>query len=549
MRLPAFLSPSTVFPSRPAGVPVAPGWLPVVGHVPSLIRDLPGFLRGCDRTGPLCWLDVARGPRQLVSTREEAFTVFRNRETSSKNLANAGGALLGRSLLVFDGSPHRRMRGAMGAPFTPRGLNAASAGALIREVVEPRVAGWLRRDEVALTEETREFAVDVIFRMMGIPSSELSSWRHQFEELMMLGMPLDWDLPGLPRRRGMTAKRWIDARLERFVAQARGRAADADLVAAMVHGRDEHGGGLDHEELLDNLRILVFAGHETTASIMAWMTLELAAQPSAWHRAVDEALAADGPPTTAEELARFPFMEAVFRETLRLHPPVPLDSRETETEIELFGAKIPPGLVAGDHELLAAVAVAVDGDRRGLDAAAGVELPAERAGAGVEDVDGLVAQCGHQLGGAVAAAVGGVQQLERAVAVEVVGDDRAAAAGEAGAAPQLCPIGQAQAHEVAGIADLRGDQLERGRRRVHGPRGPPLCRRRRRCSTRGGPGRRSSTTGRSTRGRRSCRRGRPCRSGGTTPTGPVRAAGATGARGACLTGGGPAAPGPCRRRA
>jgi len=347
MRLPAFLSPSTVFPSRPAGVPVAPGWLPVVGHVPSLIRDLPGFLRGCDRTGPLCWLDVARGPRQLVSTREEAFTVFRNRETSSKNLANAGGALLGRSLLVFDGSPHRRMRGAMGAPFTPRGLNAASAGALIREVVEPRVAGWLRRDEVALTEETREFAVDVIFRMMGIPSSELSSWRHQFEELMMLGMPLDWDLPGLPRRRGMTAKRWIDARLERFVAQARGRAADADLVAAMVHGRDEHGGGLDHEELLDNLRILVFAGHETTASIMAWMTLELAAQPSAWHRAVDEALAADGPPTTAEELARFPFMEAVFRETLRLHPPVPLDSRETETEIELFGAKIPPGLVVG----------------------------------------------------------------------------------------------------------------------------------------------------------------------------------------------------------
>jgi cytochrome P450 len=347
MRLPAFLSPSAAFPSQPAGVPVAPGWVPVLGHIPQLIRDLPGLLRGCERAGPLCWLDLMRGPKQLLSTREEAFTVFRNRETSSKNLANAGGQLLGRSLLIFDGSPHRRMRGAMAAPFTPRGLNAASAGALIREVVEPRVAAWAQRDEVALTEETREFAVDVIFRMMGIPSSELSAWRHQFEEMMMLGLPLEWDLPGLPRRRGMNAKRWIDARLETFIAQARGRSPDADLVAAMVHGRDEQGSGLSHEELLDNLRILVFAGHETTASIMAWMTLELAAHPEYWHRAVDEALAADGPPTTAEELTRFPLMESIFRETLRLHPPVALDSRETETEIELFGTKIPPGMVVG----------------------------------------------------------------------------------------------------------------------------------------------------------------------------------------------------------
>lgn len=328
-------------------MPIAPGWMPVLGHVPRLIRDLPGLVRDCDRKGPLCWIDLTRGHTELLSAREEVFTVLRNRETSSRHLTSVGGELLGRSLLVLDGAPHRRTRGAMAAPFTPRGLNAASAGALMRGVIEPRVEAWAQRTEVALTEETREFAVDVIFRMMGIPSSELSEWRRQFEELMLLGLPLDWDLPGFPRRRGKRAKRWIDARLERFIEQARGRSPDADLVAAMVHGRDDEGRGLDHEELLDNLRILVFAGHETTASIMAWMTLELAKHPDCWHRAVDEALAADGPPTTAEELARFPFMESVFRETLRLHPPAPLDSRVTETELELFGTKIPPGVVVG----------------------------------------------------------------------------------------------------------------------------------------------------------------------------------------------------------
>ncbi len=54
---------------------------------------------------------------------------------------------------------------------------------------------------------------------------------------------------------------------------------------------------------------VVFAGHETTASLMAWMTLELVKHPRDWHRAMEEALAADGPPTSAEELARFPLME------------------------------------------------------------------------------------------------------------------------------------------------------------------------------------------------------------------------------------------------
>ena len=273
--------------------------------------------------------------------------MFRNRETSSKNLERDARALLVNSLLVLDGTPHRRARGAMAAPFTPRGLNAAKAGALIREVVEPRVRAWADRTEVALTEETREFAVDVIFRMMGIPTPELAAWRHQFEEIIYLALGLDWDFPGSPWRRGQRAKRWIDERLERYVAQARDRAPEADLVAAMVHGRDEHGRGLDHEELLANLRILVFAGHETTASVMTWMVLELAKHPAYWRRAVDEALAADAPPTTAEELTRFPFMESVFREALRLHPPVTLDSRQTEVELELLGVKIPPGITVG----------------------------------------------------------------------------------------------------------------------------------------------------------------------------------------------------------
>jgi cytochrome P450 len=196
MRLPSFLSRSAAFPPLPAGMPIAPGWMPVVGHVPQLIRDLPGFLRSCARAGPLCWMDLARGQTQLVSTREEAFTVFRNRETSSRNIGGSWRAIWWDARMLCSTERRTGARaGRWGPPFTPRGLNAASAGALIREVIEPRVESWVWQREVALTEETREFAVDLIFRMMGIPSAQLSEWRHQFEELVLLAFPI----PGICR--------------------------------------------------------------------------------------------------------------------------------------------------------------------------------------------------------------------------------------------------------------------------------------------------------------------------------------------------------------
>lgn len=335
------------------GLPVAPGWMPGVGHLPALLRSLPWVLREGGRLGPLFWVQFGPGGWQVMSVREEALAILRNRDTSSAHLARQAGVLVGRSVLGADGDAHRRMRGALHAPFTPKGLTASRAGEIIAEVVAPRVAAWRAAREVSIADETRELAVNVIFRMMGVPARDLRDWRVAFEEYALATLPIPWDLPGSPYRRGSTAKRWIDERLRAIVDEARRDDPERSMVAAMAQGRDEQGRGLDEGELLDNLRVLVFAGHETTASVMAWAALHLAREPRCWRRLVDEALALDGAPTSPDALAGAPYAEGVFREALRLHPPIAMDSRDTVSPWELFGRRLAPGTVVGVglHEL------------------------------------------------------------------------------------------------------------------------------------------------------------------------------------------------------
>ncbi len=326
---------------------MAPGWLPGVGHTAAMMVDLPWVCAEGDQRSPLFWLQMGPKSWVIASVREEAFAVFRNRETSSAHLARDAEVLVGRSVLGVDGEAHRRMRGAINAPFTPKGLGAHKAGALMAEVIVPRVSRWKSRDEIAICDETREFAVDVIFRMMGIEPHALAEWRQAFERYSLALLPVQWDFAGSPYRRGSIAKRWIDERLTVIADRERGRDPEASLVSAMVNGRDDEGRGLDARELLDNLRVLVFAGHETTASTMAWAMLYLAKDRARWDRLVDEALAADGPPTTPEALAKFAFAEGVFREALRLHPPVAFDSRQTEQPWSLFDRTFDKGQIVG----------------------------------------------------------------------------------------------------------------------------------------------------------------------------------------------------------
>ncbi len=96
-----------------------------------------------------------------------------------------------------------------------------------------------------------------------------------------------------------------------------------DIAAAVVQARGEDGVAFTREELIDQLGVLFLAGHETSASVLTWVFFILATQPAmvARLRAEVAAVCGDGE-IGFEHIRALTFTRNVFRETLRLYPPI-----------------------------------------------------------------------------------------------------------------------------------------------------------------------------------------------------------------------------------
>jgi cytochrome P450 monooxygenase len=222
---------------------------------------------------------------------------------------------------------------------------ASAIGEVTASIIGARLGAWDAR-AVTILEETQAIALEIIFRVMGIRSDEMSTWRVKYQEFLLAGVPLTLDVPFSPRRRAKRARAWLDARLGAIVAATRD-GQEKSLLRALIDARDERGEGLTDQELLDNLRLLALAGHETTASTMAWVAITLARRPDLCEALVKEAGAAEAIPRSPEEARAYRFAEGLFREAVRLYPPVAFTSRRMTDWVTLCHHRIAPGTLVG----------------------------------------------------------------------------------------------------------------------------------------------------------------------------------------------------------
>lgn len=118
-----------------------------------------------------------------------------------------------------------------------------------------------------------------------------------------------------------------------------------DLCAAVMKAVDpETGQGFTREELIDELGVFFLAGHETSASVLTWVFFLLSQRPDvvARIRAEVDAACGDGP-VTIEHAMRFPFIKAVFKETMRLYPPITFLPRVAARDTEIDGRPVRRG--------------------------------------------------------------------------------------------------------------------------------------------------------------------------------------------------------------
>jgi len=139
-----------------------------------------------------------------------------------------------------------------------------------------------------------------------------------------------------PWGRFVRAKRAVD---ELLLAQVRRRRAQGttghdDVLSLLLDARDEDGNALSDAELRDELITLLVAGHETTATALAWALDLVLHHPEIQARVADAACA-------NEER----YIDAVIKETLRIRPVVPIVVRMLTESFALLGRTLPAGTV------------------------------------------------------------------------------------------------------------------------------------------------------------------------------------------------------------
>ena len=254
--------------------------------------------------------------------------------------------LLGNSVFITNGATWARQRRIIDPAFEGGRLRDTfpamwDAGQAMVTRLEPLADGRA----VEIEAQTSHAAADVIFRtLFSIPiehelaASVFAAFRaHQkAQPLLNIGalLPLPAWMPRLHSRRTRATARRIRAAITRLTADRAaalkaGTAPDDLATKIMTTADPETGETFDTDEMVDQVAIFFLAGHETSASALAWALYLLALYPDWQDRLAEEAQAALEPDKIYfSTLSKLPQARAVFRETMRLYPPVPMYVRE-----------------------------------------------------------------------------------------------------------------------------------------------------------------------------------------------------------------------------
>jgi cytochrome P450 len=228
--------------------------------------------------------------------------------------------VLGRnSVILLDESDHLEQRKLMLPAFHGEKMQRLSD--LMDEVSRREAESWPQGEPIALHPRLQALTLEVILRaVFGLdPGARLDALRGRLTKILSLGtkpfslLPAQRGLGGRgPWARLMALRGEADALIFELIDERREEGGDRDDVLAMLlEARHEGGDPMSRQELRDELMTLLVAGHETTASQLAWTFERLVRTPAVLERLADEVR--EG----GEENA---YLNATIQESLRRRP-------------------------------------------------------------------------------------------------------------------------------------------------------------------------------------------------------------------------------------
>src|SRR5262245_23110231 len=201
------------------------------------------------------------------------------------------------SVLVLTGPRHMRQRKLLLPPF--HGERMREYEEVIVDATRRDMAGWPLRTPMRLQERTRAITLEVILRaVFGVEAERMGPLKAAIRELFAPVRPITMLLLALRRPSMERPTGSIGGALDRldgliFLEIARRReqgdlAERKDILSLLLQARDEEGRGMSDTELRDELVTLLLAGHETTATSLAWAIERLVRHPDKLARLFEE---------------------------------------------------------------------------------------------------------------------------------------------------------------------------------------------------------------------------------------------------------------------
>jgi cytochrome P450 len=283
--------------------------------------------------------------------------------SADANLFDAGRAneivrpLVGdNSVLLLDGTRHASQRRLLMPPF--HGERMRNYGRLICEITEQVTSRWTVGKPFSVRATMQEITLQVILHaVFGISEGpryqqlkplvasllDMTSSPLRSSMLFFNFLQQDWGAwsPwGQMKRR----KRVVDELIQAEISDRRQQPNPngTDILTLLLSARDEQGEPMTDEELRDELMTLLVAGHETTATALAWAFYWIHKLPSVREKLLGE-LETLGDNAEPMEIFRLPYLTAICQETLRIYPVTPIALvRITKAPVQIGGYRFEP---------------------------------------------------------------------------------------------------------------------------------------------------------------------------------------------------------------
>lgn len=250
------------------------------------------------------------------------------------------------SLLTLDEKRHMSQRRLLLPPF--HGERMQGYGRTMSEIAEREIDGWPTGAPYELRPRMQALTLEIILRtVFGVGADEagkLADLRAALREfldittnprflvpLLLAGPERVRRIPGFGRRMDR-----VDSLIYREIRERRAAADVAerdDVLSMMIGATHEDGSPMSDEEMRDELLTLLVAGHETTATSLAWAVERLTCHPEKLERLRAEV-----------EEGREEYLTATIQETLRLRPVISIVLRKLTEPVEIGGYELPAGV-------------------------------------------------------------------------------------------------------------------------------------------------------------------------------------------------------------